>query len=514
LLVLSIGCSGSIGGAAPEAPDADPSPWSASLPPLTDPPELRLLTAREYAASVEDLVGVVVEPSEVPPLQTSAGHGGIASAQRVTYDVADRYYEFAARTAARVRETGCRGETCRAFVDDLARRAFRGESGVETITALLDDPATGESIEDRAETALVAVLSSPRFLYRRESAVDGRWTDTAIATRLSHLVWESVPDAELMEAARAGRLRTAEGRLAQLDRMLADERARRGTRGFVFEWMGVHHDRIASKDETVLAGTSADLAVGARSSLERTIDEVLAAPNAHFVDLLVAPATYVNTDVAVILDVEPPEAGEEFVLRTLDPNRRLGILSHPAVLAAHTKESGVSPFPLGKFIVENLLCEVIPPPPPVPEVDSEAMGAQTLREELEGLTAHGVCQECHRRIGPAGFAFLPFDPIGRHRPNDSAGRPWDTAGSIPRPDRALVFENAPTLARELASDPSVRACVARRLFRWTYGRFESNADEPVIADLEAVATRQEGSVHAVLRELVGADAFVQVGGAR
>ncbi len=57
--------------------------------------------------------------------------------------------------------------------------------------------------------------------------------------------------------------------------------------------------------------------------------------------------------------------------RDLPPAERAGILMHPYVLAAHTKESGVSPFPLGQFVYENILCNVIGLPSMTPVLQTK-----------------------------------------------------------------------------------------------------------------------------------------------
>src|SRR5262249_30373987 len=111
---------------------------------------------------------------------------------------------------------------------------------------------------------------------------------------------------------------------------------------------------------------------------------------------------------------------------------RQGLLMHPQVLAAHTKTDGFSPFQVGKFLRENVLCEIVKPPPnnanaiAPPDLPAGA----TLRENFQNKTgASAVCSGCHSQFAPLGYAFLPFDPVGRWTTNDPSGKPWDLAGS-------------------------------------------------------------------------------------
>ena len=79
----------------------------------------------------------------------------------------------------------------------------------------------------------LALLTAPHFIYKSESAV---LTDVERAYRLSYFLWNSVPDAELLDAARSGAL--VKDPSAQVERMLDDARAGR----FVAEQIGVQYD--------------------------------------------------------------------------------------------------------------------------------------------------------------------------------------------------------------------------------------------------------------------------------
>jgi hypothetical protein len=193
-------------------------------------------------------------------------------------------------------------------------------------------------------------------------------------------------------------------------------------------------------------------------------------------------------------------------------SERQGILTHPLVIGAHSKESGASPFPIGKFIFENVLCRKIPPPSPgIPTVDAGS-SAQTLRQKLEELTQGQPCASCHRQIGPPGFAFLPFDPIGRYSAADGQGRPFDTTGELllPSVEEPVPFADVSELSRLLGEQTDVARCVAKRLFRFGYGRFEAEDDTAELGTLEADAVATSAAVRALLTRLVTGSGFAQV----
>jgi len=489
-------------------------------------PGIRLLTQREVHNSIRDLLGVSLDRSLIPREEFIDGHGHISWAQGAGLDDVEDYYELgreAARQAVPLMEPGCALDTlgCASDVaEDFLSRAFRGTGTAEQrqyYLSILEAPEAGETIPERLETLIATALSSPSFLYRRELGdefVDGsayvRWlTDHEIASRLSFLVWQSGPDQALLDAAEAGELRDPQARLVHLDRLLDDERARVGQLGFVMDWVGAEAGRrIGNKDPEVLQGTSSALEALADRSLERTIQDVLFEGAGTFAALLGAERYWVEQELAALLELEP--AGAELEARDLDATVRRGLLMHPTVLAAHTKESGVSPFLLGKFVYENVLCEVIPPPIELPEVDPEPPEDQTLREQLEALTEPAECQGCHVRIGPPGFAFLPFDPIGRHAFADGLGRPYDTTGTIPVGETTVSFESAAQLALALSQHDNTARCVARRLFRWTYGYFEGVDAAPYMNELADESVASQTGMRELLGAIIGSDQFAQV----
>ncbi len=524
--------AGPIGG--PSDPASDPAapgvvsarPVGADgLPSYRTSPGARLLTRREYSHSIESLLGVKVDPNLVPLEQQVAGHGQIAAAQGVGLDDVDAYYSLGLQVAQTVVARdgmGCSFDdrVCAAkFVDDLLVRAFREPLSAEArarYLAILDAPAAGSATRARLVTLVGAALSSPDFLYRKEigsgSPTAGgvtKLSDYEIATRLSYLVGETGPDQPLLDAAASGALQSPAGRLAQLERLLVASDARLGMRGFVFDWLGLSEGKLENKDPEVLKATPPNYAADALESLGLLVDDVLFDNERDFLRLLDVERFVANQSMAGFLGIDGASASG-FGPLALKTAERRGILTHPAVLAAHTKESGASPFPIGKFIYERLLCEVIGKPPQVPSVDATPMQGVTLRQKLEGMTAGAPCNTCHSRIGPPGFAFLPYDPVGRYQPNDGLGRPYDTAGVVPVGDDNVAFQNAPELVMKLAGHPNTARCVARRMFRWTFGRFEGESDKAFMDSFQTSTVTQGAAVTKVLKALVGSEDFAQV----
>lgn len=116
-----------------------------------------------------------------------------------------------------------------------------------------------------------------------------------------------------------------------------------------------------------------------------------------------------------------------------------------------------------------------------------------------------------RKDWPGRLCIPSFDPIGRFEATDGLGRPWDTSGSLPADvGDTLRFRNAAELSVALSSHPQVASCVAKRLFRWTFGRFEAPEDTPLIETLTAASIQSRGALRPLLEVLVQSEAFTQV----
>ena len=489
-------------------------------------PGLRRLTREEYRRTVTDLTGANGQALTIPAEFIASHHSQIAGAQKLGNTDVERFVALAeqiasARAPALLEQAGCETSDApcvRQWAEGFLKLAWRGSPADRArYTALLEDERAGASELERVETFLIAALSSPHFLYRTElgeTAPDPSGavalTDSEVATRLSYLVWQSAPDIALLEAAERGELKTPEGRSKQLERMLQDERAAHGMRAFISDWMGVFGDAIGAKDASVLEGTDEALADEARASFEATIDALLFHAPGSYLEVLSTDQVFVTPQLETILDVVASGEPERGLRSAKFGPERVGVLTHPHVLAAHTKESGASPFPIGAFIYESILCDTIPVLENIPEeVEGVDERDLTLRQRLEARTAGPTCAGCHVKIGPSGFAFLPFDPIGRYSATDALDRPYDTAGSVPVGEDTIIFEHVGELSKAISAHPAAARCVADRLFRWTYGRFEGPGDEAALNALRELSVEEQGASRALLEALVASEGFTR-----
>jgi hypothetical protein len=402
------------------------------------------------------------------------------------------------------------------FAERALRRPLRTEEGqgFRDIMAVAD----GSSDGDRAamEGALTAVFLAPSFLYRTEigAPVAGASGKRALqgqelASKLSFFATLGPPDEQLLAAANAGRLAEGAERTKQLDRLLQTPAGKRAQSVFVLEWVGANESKVSQKSADYLKGLDAGFAAEIRASADAFIDSVLSGPEPTVGKLLTGtgfldhPAmqriSKASTDSGVATGDQPAF-------------ERVGLLMHPQVIASHTKENGASPFQVGFFLKEALLCEKVAPPP----AGAAAMAKQdvpaglSMRESLEYRTSVSpACSGCHAQFAPLGFAFIAFDPLGRWVDSDPSGKPWELSGKVATAlGDELAFQNPAELVRSAAARPQVQGCFAQTALEWSLGRGLVAADAPAVAELDELIRKSDSNVPAILRSIVGSPEFL------
>jgi hypothetical protein len=338
------------------------------------------------------------------------------------------------------------------------------------------------------------MLQSPNFLFHVEAGPDGTATNYDIASRLSYLLWDTMPDAALFEQAAKGELQTPEGRMRAARRMIADARAKQALDEFFDEWL--RFDRVINAVKSRAAAFTPEVAA-AMAEETRTLLQYLVWNDKNFMEALTADYTFVSSDLAELYKIPAP-AGEFEMVTIPESARRAGILGHGSFLASTAGPTATSPTARGIFIRERLLCQHIPPPPPgvnttLPE-PTNAESARTRRQLMTEHVTNPTCASCHRLMDPIGFGLESFDAIGAWREKESVPLPGDGEG--PRRGRSVqlpiqtegeiagipnsTFSDAKRLGDILAESPVCQKCIVRQMFRYSYGRLETAGDEPTI----------------------------------
>jgi hypothetical protein len=351
-------------------------------------------------------------------------------------------------------------EKTRNFCKQFVEKAFRHPLSNRLREIYVDHRFQNTpDLETAVRRVVILALVSPRFLYIANS---GDGYDTA--TRLSMVLWDSLPDQPLEEAASAGRLAKPEQIRAQAERMLADPRARAKLRLFFLQWLKVETPPDLSKDPAYGAFDAAT-ATDLRTSLLMFLDDVMWGSTSDFRQLITADYVYMNGRLAAYYRQTLP-ADADFQKVAFEPEQRAGILSHPYLMAAFAHTATSSPIHRGLFIARGVLGLALRPPPmAIAPLSPDLQPTLTTRQRVELQTQPEACQSCHATINPLGFALERFDAAGRLR-QEEKGRPIDASGSYLARDGKLVkFTGARDLARFLAASEEVRQAFVERLFQ-------------------------------------------------
>lgn len=361
---------------------------------------------------------VAVVSTGFPPDDASEGYergSGISKGWQEAVSAAS--VEMANQVVARLsRLNGVKEETpegLRKFVEDFASRAFRRPLDDELRRTYVDSIFTeGIGTEQVVKRAVILILQSPRFLYPE---LGPQKDDYTVATRLALGAWDSLPDAELLDAARAGELRTKDQVAAQARRLMADPRAKAKVGGFFERWLKLDVDTDLRKEAEIFPGFDAALVADLRRSLEVFVERIVWSEGSDYRELLQADYVMMNDRLAKFYGMTLPE-GDGFQKVALDPAQRSGVVTHPYLLARLAHHNSTSPIHRGVFVTRNLLGGILKPPPEdIVFKDDHFDPKLSMREKVAHITRSTSCMTCHETINPLGFSLENFDAVGRFR---------------------------------------------------------------------------------------------------
>ncbi len=456
----------------------------------------------------------------------------------------------------------------------FATHAFRRPVDAKTVTRLV---ALAEQIfsspdatfEAGIAQAMVAVLASPRFIFREEEVEPLREGQThpfvdeyALASRLSYFFWSTMPDAELFQLAGEHRLRTALP--AQITRMLKDPRADELVKNFTGQWLQARDvSTVALDSEAIflrehppskefrearaairriseipdIKRTPEDLAALAEARRIRTEgSKKVTAPQlsgklreamqeetemlfAHILkedrpltELIDSNYTFLNEDLAKHYGISGV-TGRNMRKVMLPPDSpRGGVLTQGTVLAVTSNPTRTSPVKRGVFILDAILgTPPAPPPPDIPALEDaaspEKLRQMTLRETLALHASNPVCASCHSRMDPLGLALENFNALGQWRTQEM-NRPIESAGQLITGEK---FADIRELKRILATGHRTDFFrnVSEKLLTYALGRGVTYADTDTLDQLVARLEAADGRPLALIAGIVESAPFQQ-----
>jgi hypothetical protein len=315
------------------------------------------------------------------------------------------------------------------FLPKAFRRDVNAEE-IEPYVALLRSRiAAKDCFEDAMRRAYVAVLTSPEFLFH---SVDTK--AFTLASRLSYWLWNGPPDDALLAKARDGSLSRPEVLRAQVDRLLSDKRSERFIEDFTNQWLELSRLDETTPDPQLYPEYRFLLHEGIAAET-RTFVRELIADDLPITALLKPGFAMLTQRLAEHYGIEGVTGVEVHKVPLPADSVRGGLLGQASVHKLTANGTTTSPVKRGVWVMDRLLNDPAPPPPPgVSAVDPDTRGATTIREQLDRHRNNANCAACHAKIDPAGFALEAFDPIGglrdRYRSNGKGDEPPEKGKTV------------------------------------------------------------------------------------
>lgn len=407
----------------------------------------------------------------------------------------------------------------RTVASSMTRLAFRRPASEAELEVLLGvfDLARANKLDYSASLRLMlkAVLVSPQFLFITpvDEAAPGQTIapldDYQLASRLSYLLWTTMPDAELSTLADNGTLHEPAILQTQVKRMLADPRSRALFDGFGAQWLGLMEIESKTFDPAMFPQMTAEMRMAMYDEARLFFDSIVR-DNRSVVGFVDSDYTFLNGTLATLYGLEETVTGPEMRKVKLEDANRGGILGMPGILATTSFPNRTSPVKRGVWVLEQVLGEHVPPAPPnIPPLenqDKEAVENLTLRQRTELHRTNPVCANCHNILDPIGFGLENFDAIGRWRDQDATGGAIDAAGELPgehrfsspRDLKVIIAARKDDLARNLT----------RKLLAYALCRQLEGYDEIVVDQLMETIAKDGYRMQTLISEIVTSYPFV------
>jgi hypothetical protein len=501
-------------------------------------PTMRLMDERQYTNAISDVFGADIKNTiRFPPVRRTDGLVALGATTAVVTSGALETFEAAARDiAAHVVDEQhrllipCRPANAKQ-PDDACAREFLGRVGRllyrrplnadELNVRVAAAQSASEKLNDfyaGLQSALSGFLVAPEFLFLTEATEPDPSLPGAIrldgysrATRLSLLLWDTIPDEELLRAAEAGELYTQRGLTRQVDRLLASPlRVQVGVRAFFDDLMVMEAFGDLTKDSTIYPTFSLKIASDAKEQALRIIVDQLVTRNGDYRDLFTTRHIFLTQALGTIYRVPVQAAGAtEWVPYELSENDpRAGLLTQVGYLAVNAQPGRTSPTRRGRSLREVFMCQKIPDPPPNVSftiIEDPNAKYATMRDRATAHSTDKTCAGCHRLTDPIGLGFENFDGAAQFRIREGNAL-IDASGELD----GISFHDGKGLGQAVHDNPNIPPCIVKRLYQYAVGRNISKDEKPVLAYFERRFTDQQYRFVALLRTLVTSKAFYQV----
>jgi hypothetical protein len=501
------------------------------------PVSLRRLTEPEYRQVIADVFGTTIKvPGRFEPDVRNNGLIAVGTSQESVAGTGIEEYDLTARgIAAQVVDPVHRttlvpctpakpnapDDACAAkFVGQTGRFLFRRPlTQVELQTfvkAASDSTAKLGDFYSGLGESLAGMLVSPQFLFRQEASVPDpdnagqrRLDAWSKASRLSFFLWDTTPDAELLDAAEKGDLDTASGLQKQVDRMVNSPRLASGVRAFFSDMLGFDGFAALAKDPEIYPKYNSQVAADAQEQTLRTLADLLVTQKGDYRDIFTTRKTYLTRLLGSVygVPVKTESGWEAHEYPEGDP--RASILTEISFVALHSHPGRSSATIRGKALREIFLCQKVPDPPGNVKFtmvqDTHNPNFRTARARLGAHINQPTCAGCHKIMDPVGLAMENFDSAGSFRATENDA-PIMTDGEID----GVKFDDAVGFTKAIHDHPQTPVCFVNRIYSFGVGR-PASKDEAEWLNYQVKQFAADGyKVPDLMRRIATSPAFYRI----
>jgi hypothetical protein len=375
----------------------------------------------------------------------------------------------------------------------------------------------GETADGSLKQVVKTMLASPQFLYRIEydadptSAVAHPISQYEMASRLSYLGWSSMPDQTLFDLAGRGQLLADAILTQQVDRMLADPKGANFEASFAGQWLGARNMQAHQVEPTVFPSFDDALRAAFITEEMMYFDQFLTGP-LPMTQFLTTHTNFVNARLARHYGFGNPTS-TSFQLVTNGSPTRIGFMGLGSFLTFTSFSYRTSPTLRGRWVLLNLLCQDLPPPPlhatTIGPSEPPPDPQQDIRARLEAHLASADCASCHAAIDPVGLALENFDAVGAYRTTyaPTSATPIDASGMLPSGE---TFNSLPQLATILSQGDHLQQltnCASHKMMTYALARELTTSDGPYLGQIQMQWSTQGYGLKDLMKDIVVNDTF-------
>ena len=370
------------------------------------------------------------------------------------------------------------------------------------------------------QAVFAAIILQPETIFRFEGVGEGnnegltRLTPRELATALAFALTDLPPDSHLLNAFKDEKISVKLIIRQQAQRLLEDQKrleARKRLLQFFQEYFDYEKAQDIFKDQIKGHKHWAPALV---YDLDALVMHVLEKDSQVFKTLLTTREyfIYVNSHRdhgnPLVYNLPPdwkPTSKPVFFPK----DQRMGVLTHPAWLVAHSGNFDNDPIRRGHWIRYKLLGGNVPDIPITVDAKLPDDETMTLRERMH-VTRAEECYKCHSKMNPLGLPFELYDHYGRFRFNELE-KPVDTTSKIVNTGVPGVdgdIKNPFELIERLAASLHCEQVFVRYVFRFFMGRNETLGDAKTLQEAHSAYVKSNGSMKELVISLLSSDSFI------